>query len=192
MKTQPRRGGDVEVEISRVVSPVHLADASIGAQNDVGGGGRSPRASASSRAATFERRPSYHAHRRTEIRGADCFVRPSPGFQALFDGSEPASCSMALPAAIIVEGVPAQLPAAAHMARTDARPRAAAGGGPATRAMSPPRTTSRPFLSDRFSPRVPAPAAPPLPAQRAIRRDRSDESALSPRRSTPPANPALR
>ena len=52
--------------------------------------------------------------------------------------------------------------------------------------------TSRPFLSERFSPRAPAPAAPPLPAQYAIRRDRSDESALSPRRSTPPANPAPR
>ena len=48
------------------------------------------------------------------------------------------------------------------------------------------------FASERLSPRVPAPAAPQLPAQYAIRRDTSDESALSPRRSTPPANPAPR
>ena len=39
--------------------------------------------------------------------------------------------------------------------------------------------TSRPFASERFSPRAPAPAAPPLPAQYAIRRDKPDESALS-------------
>ena len=52
--------------------------------------------------------------------------------------------------------------------------------------------TSRPFASERFSPRAPAPAAPPLPAQYAIRRDRSDESALSPRRSTLPPKPAPR
>ena len=39
--------------------------------------------------------------------------------------------------------------------------------------------TSRPFASERFSPRAPAPVAPPLPAQYAIRRDRSDENALS-------------
>lgn len=52
--------------------------------------------------------------------------------------------------------------------------------------------TSRLFASGRFSPRAPAPVAPPLPAQYAIRRDRSDGTALSPRRSTPPANPAPR
>jgi hypothetical protein len=34
---------------------------------------------------------------------------------------------MSFPAAIIVEGVPAQLSAAAHLARTVARPTAAAG-----------------------------------------------------------------
>ena len=43
---------------------------------------------------------------------------------------------MALPAAIIVEGVPAQRPAASHMARTDARPTGAARGDRATRATS--------------------------------------------------------
>ena len=52
--------------------------------------------------------------------------------------------------------------------------------------------TSQLFASESFSPRDPAPAAPPLPAQYAIRRDKSDESAISPRRSTPPANPAPR
>ena len=36
-------GGDVEVEISRVVSPVPTAGASIGAQNEVGGGGEDRR-----------------------------------------------------------------------------------------------------------------------------------------------------
>ena len=36
---------------------------------------------------------------------------------------------------------------------------------------------------ETFSPRAPAPAAPPLPAQHAIRRDRSDEGAPSRRRS---------
>jgi hypothetical protein len=43
--------------------------------------------------------------------------------------------------------------------------------------------TSQPFASERFSPLAPAPAAPPLPAQYAIRRDRADESAPQPRRS---------
>ena len=44
-----------------------------------------------------------------------------------------ASWSMSLPAAIIVEGVPWQRPAAAYRARTDARPTATAGGDRATR-----------------------------------------------------------
>ena len=119
--TSRAAGGDVEVEISRVVSPVPMADASIGAQNDIGGGGGSPRASASSRAATFERRPSYHAHRRTtEIRRAAGFVRPSPGFQALFEGSEPASCSMVLPANHR-RGRAGATPGGAHVARTSAQ-----------------------------------------------------------------------
>ncbi len=52
--------------------------------------------------------------------------------------------------------------------------------------------TSRPFASERFSPRAPAPVAPPLPAQHAIRRDRSDESALAPRRSKLPPTPRPR
>ncbi len=60
-------------------------------------------------------------------------------YQSLFEGAGLASRSMSFPAAIIVEGVPAQLPAAAHMARTDARPTAAAGGDRATRATSAPR-----------------------------------------------------
>jgi hypothetical protein len=47
-------------------------------------------------------------------------------------------------------------------------------------------TTSRPIASARFSPRAPAPAAPPLTAQYAIRRDRSDENSPSPRCSKPP------
>ena len=38
---------------------------------------------------------------------------------------------------------------------------------------------SRPFASERFSPRAPAPVAPPLPAQYAIRRDNPDENAPS-------------
>jgi hypothetical protein len=46
------------------------------------------------------------------------------------------SRSMSFPAAIIVEGVPAQLQAAAHMARIDARPTAAAAGDQATPAAS--------------------------------------------------------
>ena len=54
----------------------------------------------------------------------------------MVEGYGPASRSMSFPAAIIVEGVPAQLSAAAHMARTDARP-TAAGGDRATRATSP-------------------------------------------------------
>ena len=45
---------------------------------------------------------------------------------SLFEDPGLASCSMVLPAAIIVEGVLAQLPAA-PMARTDARPTAATG-----------------------------------------------------------------
>ena len=39
--------------------------------------------------------------------------------------------------------------------------------------------TSRLFASGRFSPRAPAPVAPPLPARRAIQRDRPDENAPS-------------
>jgi hypothetical protein len=46
----------------------------------------------------------------------------------MFEGYGPASRSMTFPAAITVEGVPAQPAAAAHMARTEARPTAAAGG----------------------------------------------------------------
>src|SRR4029077_14279845 len=45
----------------------------------------------------------------------------------LVRGSGLTSCSMSLPAVIIVEGMPLQLQAAAHMARTDARRTAAAG-----------------------------------------------------------------
>jgi hypothetical protein len=52
-----------------------------------------------------------------------CIIRKLAlrGSQSLFKSSGPAACSMSLPAAIIVEGVPAQLWAAAHMARTSSR-----------------------------------------------------------------------
>jgi len=46
-------------------------------------------------------------------------------YQSLFEGAGLASRSMSFPAAMIVEGVPGQPAAAAHMARTDARPTAA-------------------------------------------------------------------
>jgi hypothetical protein len=78
-------------------------------------------------------------------------------------------------------GLPARLPAA-HMARTDARPTAAAGGDRATRA------TSRPFASGRFSLRAPAPVAPPLPAQYATRRDSWSGSAATRSISTESSN----
>ena len=76
-------------------------------------------------------------------------------YQSLFEGSGPASCSVVLPAAIIVEGAPAH--------------------------------TSRPIASERFSPRAPAPAAPPLPAQYAMHRSRPDGSAHVSRRSIFPS-----
>jgi hypothetical protein len=65
--------------------------------------------------ATFER---HHPIARARLSSNDDLAEspslpgPSPGSHALLEGSGPASRSMALPAAIIVEGVPAQ-PAAA-------------------------------------------------------------------------------
>ena len=107
----------------------------------------------------------------------------------MFEGCGLASRSMTFPAAIIVEGVLAQLSAAAHMARTDARPAAAGEDGHrATRA----RDTSRPFASGKFSPRAPAPAAPPLPARYATHRSKPDGSARESRRSMFPSTCRLR
>jgi hypothetical protein len=148
------------------------------------------------RSGTFEpiRYCEREACRQTStIRGVACFIVLLRGSESLSEGPGLVARSMRFPAATTVEGVPPQLQAAAHMARIDARPTAAAGGDLATGATSAPRI--RCDLSrdcESFSPRGPAPVAPPLPAQSAIRRDRSDESALSPRRSTPPANPAPR
>jgi hypothetical protein len=59
----------------------------------------------------------------------------------MVEGYGPASRLMSFPVAIIVEGAPARLPAAAQMARTDARPTAAGGDG-ATRATSAPRAVA--------------------------------------------------
>ena len=52
--------------------------------------------------------------------------------------------------------------------------------------------TSRPFASERFSPRAPAPAAPPLPARRATHRSKPDGSARESRRSMFPSTCRLR
>ena len=51
----------------------------------------------------------------------------------MFEGYGPASRSMSFPAAITLEGLLAQLSAVAHIARSDARPTAAAGGHRAAR-----------------------------------------------------------
>jgi hypothetical protein len=104
--------------------------------------------------------------------------------------SGPGSRSRSFPAVVIVRRVPARLPAA-HMARTDARP-TAAGSERAARATSAPAPTSQLFVSGRFSPRAPAPAAPPLPARHATHRSKPDGSARESRRSMFPSTCRLR
>ena len=148
----------------------------------------------SQRVGAFEHRPLYCARQPIVERPS----RESPAFAPDFFSP----CSKALAWPHVRWSYPRQSSSRActvansrrrAYGASDARPTAAAGGERATRAMSAPRdTSSRPFASERFSPRALAPAAPPLPARYAIRRDRSDESALSPRRSTLPANPAPR
>ena len=122
--------------------------------------------------------PTRRAPRRTtEIRRVARFIRPFPRSQSLFEGAALISWSMDS-RGIIVEGVLAQLSLAAHMARRDARPTAAAvGTGPHGQRRH--RASSRPFASERFSPRAPAPVAPPLPAQHATYRSKPDGSARS-------------
>ena len=61
------------------------------------------------------------------------------------------------------------------------------GGGGWGRATGATSHTSPPFASERFNPRAPAPVAPPLPAQPAIRRSTRRENGPSLRRSPPPA-----
>jgi hypothetical protein len=52
--------------------------------------------------------------------------------------------------------------------------------------------TSRPFASERFSRRAPAPGAPPLRARTSTQCDKRDGTALSPRRSKLPPTPRPR
>ena len=82
----------------------------------------------------------------------------------MFEGYGPTSRLMSFPSAIIVDDVPAQLPAAAHMARTDARP-TTAGRDRATRATSAPRIR-RDFSLRKGSARKPQ----RLPRHRFLRR----------------------
>ena len=99
--------------------------------------------------------------------------------------------AMSFLAAIIVEGVPAQLPAARtwRVQMRDQR-RRRVGTGPHGQRRR--RAHVATFRFGRFSPRAPAPAAPPLPAQPATHRSKPDGSARKSRRSIFPSTCRLR
>ena len=82
----------------------------------------------------------------------------------MFEGYGPASRSMTFPAAITVQSMLAQHSAAAHMARTDARLTAVAGGDRVTRGTA---HTSRPFVFGK--PQPSSPSACRAAASRSVR-----------------------
>ena len=139
-----------------------------------------------------------HAHpttrarpRRTPaIHGAAGFIRPSPGFQALSEGSGPALFSMVLLAAIIVESVLATPGDGAYGAYRCAT--SGGGWGPGPTGNVGTAHTSRLFASGTFSRRAPTPAAPRPPAQYATHRSKPDGSARASRRSMFPSTCRLR
>jgi hypothetical protein len=124
--------------------------------------------------------------RKIEIRGAACFIGRHQDFRA---------CPKALDRLAVD-----QLPGGNHRrGRAGATPGGGAYGAyrmrdQRRRGVGPGNTddvgaahTSRPFASERFSPRALVPAAPLLPAQPAIRRNTRRENGPSLRRSPPPA-----
>ena len=93
---------------------------------------------------------------------------------------------MGLPAAILVEGVLAQLPAVAHMVSTDARP-TAAGVGPGHTGKVGPRIRRDLSLREASALEPQRLSRRRFPLSHAIRRGTRRENGPSLRRSRPPA-----